>query len=159
MNKTIIGLASLVAVSLTVHAGGTPRNAHSTYYENRVSSTVVAGTVTTTVKTAPLQIFFEPQVLEDKSVEQVAAIITVKGSTIDHEYVLDELTAVGPDSTGYGHLLTSIGMTATVDVGTAVTNKAITSDGSDFYIKIVHKAVQPRPGTTVLNFPLIEYAH
>lgn len=159
MNKTIIGLASLVAVSITVHAGGTPRTGHTDYYANLVSKTVVAGTVTTTVKSTPLQIFFEPKVLEDKSVEQVAAIITVRGSTSDHEYVLNELTAVGPDSTGYGHLLTSIGITATVDTGTAVTNKAITSDGGEFYIKIVHKPVQPQPGTTVLNFPLIEYAH
>ncbi|ECV4483621.1 hypothetical protein MDR57_002407 [Salmonella enterica] len=159
MNKTIIGLASLVASSVTVHAAGTPRTGHADYYANRVSSTVVAGSVTTTVKSTPLQIFFEPKVLEDKSVEQVAAIITVRGSASDHEYVLGELTAVGPDSSGYGRMLSSIGITATSDAGTAVTNKAITSDGSDFYIKIVHRAVQPLPGTTVLNFPLIEYAH
>ncbi|EAN5736396.1 hypothetical protein EJD04_27365 [Salmonella enterica] len=159
MNKTIIGLASLVAISVTVHAGGTPREAHSLYYANRVSTTAVAGTVTTTVKTTPLQIFFNPLVLEDKAVEQVAATITVRGSTSDHEYVLDELSAVGPDSSGYYSTLASIGITATADTGTAVTYKAITSDGTDFYIKIVHRAVRPRPGTTVLNFPLIEYAH
>ncbi|EIE0339724.1 hypothetical protein LCT82_002767 [Salmonella enterica] len=158
MNKTIIGLASLVASTVTVHAGGTPRTGHADYYANQVSKTVVAGTVTTTVKSTPLRIFFEPKVLEDKSVEQIAATITVRGSTSDHEYVLGELSAVGPDSTGYGVSLSSIGITDTLDAGTAVTNKAITSDGSDFYIKIVHKAVQPRPGTTVLNFPLIEYA-
>ncbi|HIB1554098.1 TPA: hypothetical protein ACWV58_005463 [Salmonella enterica subsp. enterica serovar Muenchen] len=158
MNKTIIGLASLVAISVTVHAGGTPRNEHSSIYENKVSRTVVAGTVTTTVKTTPLQIFFEPLAMEEKSAEQCAANITVRGGTSGHEYVLGELSAVGPDSSGYYSGLASIGITATADTGTAVTYKAITSDGTDFYIKIVHKAVRPLPGTTVLNFPLIEYA-
>ncbi|EBQ4755151.1 hypothetical protein LE36_16730 [Salmonella enterica subsp. diarizonae] len=157
MNKTIIGLASFVAISVTVHAGGTPRTVHSTYYENRISSTAVTGSVTTTVKTVPLHIVFEPQALEEKSAEQVAAIITVRGSTSDHEYVLGELSPVGTDSSGYYGGSASIGITAAADLGTDVTNKAITSDGTDFYIKIVHKAARPLPGTTVLNFPLIEY--
>ncbi|EKS3673453.1 hypothetical protein QL374_003571 [Salmonella enterica] len=157
MNKTIIGLASLVAISVTVHAGGTPRTAHSTIYENRVSRTAVTGSVTTTVKTVPLLIVFEPKALEEKPTEQVAALITVSGGTSDHEYVLGELSPVGDDSSGYYGGSASIGITTAADLGTDVTNKAITSDGTDFYIKIVHKAARPLPGTTVLNFPLFEY--
>ncbi|ECF5937862.1 hypothetical protein FNI43_23800 [Salmonella enterica subsp. diarizonae] len=158
MSKTINGLASLLAIPVTVLAAGTLHEEVPTGLGAVLTSTPVTGTVTTTVKNEAMTTVFEPLQLDNTSAEQVAAIVTVHGSTATHTYTVGDLSAVGSDSYGYKQTTASLGITTRRDSSTNVTNKAITSDGTDFYIKIVHKAVPPLPGTTILNFPLTEYS-
>ncbi|EKB5401125.1 hypothetical protein OOP60_001418 [Salmonella enterica] len=158
MSKTIIGLASLLAISVTVHAAGTLHAGVPTDLGALLTSTPVTGTVTTLVKNDAMTTVFEPLQLDNIRSEQVAAIVTVHGSTATHTYTVGALSTVGSDEFGYYQTTASLGITTSRDSNTDVTNKAITSDGTDFYIKIVHKALPPRPGTTVLNFPLTEYS-
>ncbi|EAN5736444.1 hypothetical protein EJD04_27615, partial [Salmonella enterica] len=98
-----------------------------------------------------------PQTLLSKSAAQIAAVATVRGTHEASEYVLGTLTATGDDSEGYEQGTTSSWITTTPSGTLSGTSRAIVSDGTTFYVNIVHKATLPKPGTTLLRLPLTEY--
>lgn len=147
----------ILITSGTAHAYGTPAETHSDIYANPGAKYDITGNVVTTAQETPVAIVFTPQTLLSKSAAQIAAVATVRGTHEASEYVLGTLTATGDDSAGYEQGTTSSWITTTPNGALAGTERAIVSDGTTFYVNIVHKATLPKPGTTLLSLPLTEY--
>lgn len=157
MNKSISGLAMILITYGTAHATGTTTEAHDTNYATKGTETVITGTVFTTVQAPPINVVFTPRTLLSQSVKQIAATAKVSGTTIGSEYVLGQLSASGDDANGYSTDNASSWITTEPSTVTKGSARAIVSDGTAFYVTIVHEATLPNPGATLLSLPLTEY--
>ncbi|EAO5054536.1 hypothetical protein FZH48_25400 [Salmonella enterica] len=157
MNKSISGLAMILITSGTAHAAGVLAVNHDSAYENQQATVEISGSVITTEQDPPISIIFTPQTLLSKAAFQIAAVATVSRTHVGSEYVLGSLIATGDDSAGYVQDTTSSWITTAPDARLTGTNRAIVSDGTPFYVNIVHKNSLPKPGTTLLRLPLTEY--
>ncbi|EAA8386782.1 hypothetical protein ACFFW7_000781 [Salmonella enterica] len=157
MNKSISGLAMILITSGTAHAAAVPTADHDTAYSKPGAVLEISGNVITTVQEPPVAIVFTPHTLLSKSTKQIAAHAVISGTHRDSEYVLGTLTATGDDAAGYKTDTTSSWITTSLSQATTGSYRAIQSDGSAFYVTIVHEAAVPNPGRTLLNLPLTEY--